>query len=126
MITGFHTIIYSDDAEATRAFFRDVLAWPHIDAHDGWLIFRTPPAELGIHPTRGDDGEVWNEVPRHEVSLMCDDLDATIADLRALGVEVLQEPEDQGWGVVSSIAVPAAGPMMLYQPRYVPPFEADA
>lgn len=126
MITGYHSIIYSDDAEVTRAFFRDVLGWPHIDAHDGWLIFATPPSELGIHPTRGDEGQVWATPPHHEVSLMCDDIEATLADLRAKGVEVTREPEDQGYGIVAAIAVPAAGELLVYEPRYRPPFETDA
>jgi catechol 2,3-dioxygenase-like lactoylglutathione lyase family enzyme len=123
VITGFHTIVYSEDAEATRVFFRDVLSWHHIDAHDGWLIFRTPPSELGVHPAVGDGGEVWAGVPRHEVSLMCDDLQAALSELRAKGVRVLREPQDQGWGLAAAIEVPAAGEMMLYQPRYQPPFD---
>ncbi len=124
MITGYHSIVYSEDAEVTRDFFRHVLEWPHVDAGDGWLIFRTPPSELGVHPSRGEGGETWADVPHHTVSLMCDDLDATISDLRARGVRVLREPEDQGWGRAASIEVPAAGEMMVYQAHYEPPFDA--
>ena len=88
MITGLHTIIYSDDAEATRAFLRDVLGWPHVDAGHGWLIFRSPPAEMGVHPATSEDGtEPWGTPPYHQLSLMCDDLEATRAELRAKGVE---------------------------------------
>jgi catechol 2,3-dioxygenase-like lactoylglutathione lyase family enzyme len=93
MITGFHTIIYSDDAAVTRAFFRDVLEWPYLDAHDGWLLFKTPPSEIGVHPTSSEQGEQWGQVPYHQASLMCDDLQATITDLRAKGVKV-DEPSD--------------------------------
>src|SRR5690242_14471776 len=125
MITGFHSIIYSDDAEVTRAFFRDVLGWPFVDAHGGWLIFKTPPSELGVHPTAGEGGEQWAEVPHHQLSLMCDDLEATIADLRAKGVEILEEIQDQGFGRVSAIAVPAAGSLMLYEPRHPLAYELE-
>ena len=119
MITGFHTIIYSDDAEVTRAFFRDVLAWPHLDSGGGWLIYKTPPSELGVHPVVDeDDGIGWSRTPFHQASLMCDDIEATIAELRAKGVEVVGEVENQGFGLVTSIVVPAAGTMLLYEPRH--------
>lgn len=116
MINGFHSLVWSDDAEATRAFFRDVLDWPSVDSGGGWLIFKTPPSELGIHPT-GTHGE-GPEVPRHELSLMCDDVVETLAELAAKGVEQVGEVEDQGFGLVASIRVPGAGTMQLYQPRH--------
>ena len=126
MITGFHSIVYSDDAEVTRAFFRDVLGWSHVDADgDGWLIFRTPPSEVGVHPTHGDEGQEWAKVPHHTVSLMCDDIEATVADLRAKGVVVADEIVDQGYGLVTSFEVPAAGSIDLYQPRYRPAYDVD-
>lgn len=118
MINGFHTIIYSDDAEATRAFFRDVLEWPSIDAGGGWLIFKTTPAELGVHPTSGADGEEWGAVPLHQSSLMCDDIESTIAELRAKGVTIDDEIRDEGFGLTTMFEVPGAGRMMLYQPRH--------
>lgn len=74
MITAIHLLAYAPDADAARTFFRDVLQWPFVDAHDGWLIFKTGPSELGVHPA----GE---GVPRHEISLMCDDVERTVADL---------------------------------------------
>lgn len=122
MINGVHTILYSDDAEATRAFLRDVLGWSSIDSGGGWLIFETPPTEMGVHPTTGPDGEVWGTTPRHDISLMCDDVDATVAELRAKGVEFVDEVQDMGYGLVTTFVVPAAGTMHLYQPRYRPPF----
>ncbi len=118
MINGFHTIVYSDDPDATRAFFNDVLGWPSIDAGGGWQIFKTKPAELGVHPTKGPDGEVWGTAPMHQSSLMCDDIEATVAELRAKGVEVADEINDEGFGLTTMITVPGAGQMMLYQARH--------
>src|SRR6202050_2915342 len=82
MITGTHAIIYAEDADKARAFFRDVLEFANIDVHDGWLIFKLPPAELGIHPT-GGMGDVGAGPPsgHHELYLMCDDIEATVAEL---------------------------------------------
>jgi len=118
MITGFHTLIYSDDDAATRAFFTDVLGWPSVDAGDGWLIFKTPPSELGVHPASGPGGESFGEVATHQASLMCDDIEATVADLRAKGVEIRREVQNEGFGLTTDIAVPGAGWMMLYQPLH--------
>lgn len=125
MINGFHTIIYSDDADATRAFFSEVLGWPHIDAGQGWLIFKTKPSELGVHPATGGDGEVWGTVPTHQSSLMCDDIEATCAELRAKGVNVRDEIKDEGFGLTSSIDVPGAGWMMIYEPRHAAAYGLD-
>jgi hypothetical protein len=115
VITGYHSIIYSDDPEATRAFLRDVLSWPHIDAGGGWLIFKTPPSEVGVHPTRGPEGQTWAEVPHAQVSLMCDDIDATLAELRG---KVSDEIQEEDYGRVGSLTVPGAGEMMIYQPHH--------
>src|SRR5580658_9530055 len=103
MISGSHAIIYAEDAEKTRAFFRDVLGFPFVDAHDGWLIFKLPPAELGIHPTgsgMGGEGDGTNSGPQsghHELYLMCDDVVATVAELKAKGVEFTSPIENQGF-----------------------------
>lgn len=121
MISGLHTIIYSEDAEATRAFLRDVLGFPFIDAHDGWVIFRLPPAEVGIHPTLSDDGDTrWATPPHHQLSFMRDDLETTVADLRAQGVEVSGDVVEEPWGRVTTFQIPAAGEVMLYEPRHAP------
>jgi catechol 2,3-dioxygenase-like lactoylglutathione lyase family enzyme len=125
VITGFHSIIYSDDADATRAFLRDVLGWSFVDAGGGWLIFKTPPAEMGVHPSQSQTGEQWAQVPHHQVSLMCDDLSATMAELRAKGVDVDDDIRDEGFGLVTMMRVPAAGEMMLYQPRHDLAYELD-
>jgi len=126
MITGFHTIVYSDDDAATRAFFRDILGWPSVDAGDGWLIFKTAPSELGVHPTMGPGGEKWGEAPQHQASLMCEDINATIADLKAKGVQVRDEVENQGFGLVTSVSVPGAGWMQLYQPLHPVAYNLDS
>jgi len=125
MINGFHTIIYSDDDVATREFFRDVLEWPCVDVGGGWLIFKTKPAELGVHPTMGPDGERYGTAPQHRSSLMCDDIEATVAELRAKGVVVAGEINDEGFGLTTMIEVPGAGQMMLYEPRHDLAYELE-
>jgi len=123
MITGYHSLIYSSDPEATRSFLGDVLGWKHIDAGGGWLIFKTPPSEVGVHPTSDIDEGNDAELPQHQLTLMCDDLQATIAELAAKGIEVEGEPQDQGFGITVTISVPGAGWMMLYQPRHALAYE---
>jgi len=108
-ITGVHAIVYTSEPDAVRAIFRDVFGWDHVDAGGGWLIFALPPAELGVHPA---------EAPQHDLSLMCDDLEATIAELRAKGVEIKGEPQAAGFGVTTTIVLPGDLEMMLYQPRH--------
>jgi catechol 2,3-dioxygenase-like lactoylglutathione lyase family enzyme len=125
MINGFHALIYSEDPTATRAFLRDVLGWPYVDAHGGWLIFKTPPSEVGVHPADGDQGEHWATPPHHQLTLMCDDLKATIAELRAKGVDLDDAIEDQGFGLVVSINLPGAGSMLLYEPRHALAYTLD-
>jgi catechol 2,3-dioxygenase-like lactoylglutathione lyase family enzyme len=117
MITGTHAIIYADDADKARAFFRDVLGWPNIDAHGGWLIFKLPPAELGIHPA-GDDPSTGAPSGHHELYLMCDDIEATVAELGAKGIEFTTPIENQGFGLLTRFRVPGAGEIGLYQPRH--------
>jgi predicted enzyme related to lactoylglutathione lyase len=109
-----HAIVFSAEAEKVRAFFADVLRMPSVDAGGGWLIFALPPAELAVHPA---DGET-----RHELYLMCDDIQATLADLRARGVEVAREVSDQGWGLVAAIRLPDGSEFPIYEPRHpLPP-----
>jgi predicted enzyme related to lactoylglutathione lyase len=115
MITAVHTLVYADDAEAARAFFRDVLEWPYVDAHDGWLIFRTGPSELGVHPAAA---EGFSSEQHHEISLMCDDIAQTVTELRAKGVAFTGEIRDAGFGRTITFQVPGAGEMLLYQARH--------
>jgi catechol 2,3-dioxygenase-like lactoylglutathione lyase family enzyme len=119
MITSTHAIIYAEHAEETRAFFRDVLELPNVDVHDGWLIFKMPPAELGIHPT-DEAGPISGA---HELFLMCDDVEQTVADLTAKGVEFTNPIENQGFGLVTRLRIPGGGTMGLYQPRHAPAWD---
>jgi predicted enzyme related to lactoylglutathione lyase len=114
MITGLHAITFSPEAEKVRAFFADVLGLPSVDAGGGWLIFAMPPAELAVHPA---DGQT-----RHELYLMCDDIQATLAELKGKGVEVAQEASDRGWGVVAAIRLPDGSELGVYEPKHpLPP-----
>ncbi len=123
MITAVHTLVYADDAEAARAFFRDVLGWAHIDVHGGWLIFKTGPSELGVHPTSDDrGGQTWSTSPHHEITLICDDIEATVAELGARGAEFTRDTRDDGFGLTTTLKVPGAGEMMLYQPQHPPAY----
>jgi catechol 2,3-dioxygenase-like lactoylglutathione lyase family enzyme len=119
MINGTHAIIYAEDADTTRAFFRDVLGYPNVDAHEGWLIFQLPPAELGIHPATpgGAPGE-GAPSGHHELFLMCDDIEATVAELEAKGVEFTAPVQNQGFGLMTRFRVPGACELGLYQPRH--------
>lgn len=111
MITGAHVLVYTTEPEAMRAFFRDVLELPHVDAGDGWLIFGLPPAEVALHPV-----EAGHE--HQEMTLMCDDIDATVAQLRQRGVEFEGDVTDQGWGRVIRMVLPDSSRLLLYQPRH--------
>ena len=110
MITGAHAIVYSRDADADRAFFRDVLGFPSVDAGGGWLIFALPPAELAAHPA--DAGG------RHELYLMCDQIESTVADLKAKGVEFTAPVSAAGFGLLTSLKLPGGGELGLYEPRH--------
>jgi catechol 2,3-dioxygenase-like lactoylglutathione lyase family enzyme len=116
VITGVHAIVFSPDAEKVRAFFADVLGLPSADAGRGWLIFALPPAELAVHPADGDS--------RHELYLMCDDIAATLTELRGKGVEIAREPSDQGWGLLAAIRMPDGGELPIYEPRHPSPHPA--
>jgi len=107
-ITGAHVLLYTSQPEELRAVLRDVIGWKFVDARDGWLIFALPPAELGVHPA---------ESPSHELTLMCDDLDATVTDLRAKGIEFRGEPDNQGFGIVMTMVLPGDVEVLLYEPR---------
>lgn len=122
MITSIHALIYSDDPPTTRAFLRDVLGWPwveHAESESGWLIFKSGPSELGVHPTSGSwDGQAYNYPQHHSISLMCDDIEATVAELKAKGAEFAGGVENHGYGWVAMLVIPAAGVVQLYQPNH--------
>jgi hypothetical protein len=109
-ITGIHALIYTSEPDALRAIFRDVFGWQHVDLGDNWLVFKLPPAELGVHPSE--------YAVRREISLMCDDLAATMADLQAKGIAFEGEPLDEGWGVTTMMVLPGDVRLMLYEPRH--------
>jgi catechol 2,3-dioxygenase-like lactoylglutathione lyase family enzyme len=108
-----HAIVFSPAAEKVRAFFADVLGLRSVDAGGGWLIFALPPAELAVHPADGEG--------RHELYLMCDDIHATLAELRDKGAEVAQDVSDQGWGLLAAIRLPDGSEFPIYQPRHASP-----
>jgi hypothetical protein len=113
VITGVHAVMFTRDAEGLRSLLRDVLGLPSVDAGGGWPIFALPPAELAAHPSEGE--------ARHELYLMCDDVHATAAELAAKGVETTAPVTDEGWGLVTAIAVPGGGEIGLYEPRHPRP-----
>lgn len=115
MIRGVHTMFYSSEPEALRAFFRDTLGLPATDVGDGWLIFDLPEADLGCHPAGGPDGAP-SGTP--SISFYCDDIAATVAELAARGVEFTGPVEDHGYGLVTHMRVPGGFAVQLYQPRY--------
>ena len=109
MIFGAHVIVYSKDAAADRAFFRDVLGFSSVDAGDGWLIFALPPAEVAVHPAEGTD--------RHELFLMCRDLKAEISALGLKGIHC-SEVQEARWGSITRIQLPGGGELGMYQAKH--------
>ena len=114
-IIGAHILLYTPEPEALRAVFRDVFNLPHVDAGEGWLIFRLPPAELGVHPA---EGPTYESGVRHQFSLMCDDIHAAVRELRAKGVVVDSEPVDEGYGITVMTTLPGGVQVQVYQPRH--------
>ncbi len=113
MISGTHAVIFTEDADALRAFLRDVLGFDSVDAGGGWLIFALPPAELAAHPAEAGG--------RHELYLMCDDIETTVEELKAKGVEFAGPVSDQGFGLMTAIKLPGGGELGLYEPRHATP-----
>jgi catechol 2,3-dioxygenase-like lactoylglutathione lyase family enzyme len=109
MIKGVHTMFYTSRPEEARAFIRDKLGFPHVDVGDGWLIFDMPEADMGCHP--GDS-------PKHEISFYCDDIEQTVAELKARGVEFTRPITDEGYGLVTAFKIPGDVEVDLYQPKY--------
>jgi catechol 2,3-dioxygenase-like lactoylglutathione lyase family enzyme len=110
VITGVHALVFSKDAEAVRAFLRDVLGLPSVDAGGGWLIFALPPAELAAHPAEQSGA--------HELYLMCDDIAATVEELKAKGVEFATPVTEQGFGLMTRLKLRGGGELGLYEPRH--------
>jgi catechol 2,3-dioxygenase-like lactoylglutathione lyase family enzyme len=120
MITAVHTLVYADDYEKARAFFRDVLQLPFADTGGGWLIFKTGPSELATHPNAWDEGAHGTD-QAFDVSLMCDDLATTMAELKERGAEFDGDVGEQPWGHTIRVKVPGAGAITVYEPKYDPP-----
>ena len=112
LINGAHSIIYSTDAEADRAFLSDVLGLPSVDVGRGWLIFALPPSEVAVHPAEGDR--------RHELYLMTDDIQAFVSAMADRAI-TCTPPSDQGWGVLTNVSLPGGGTIGVYQPRHARP-----
>jgi catechol 2,3-dioxygenase-like lactoylglutathione lyase family enzyme len=115
-VTGAHMLLYTPEPEALRAVFRDVFGWRYVEdapSGGGWLIFQLPPAELGVHPSEGETG--------HKLSLMCDDVHATLDELREHGLEADGEPQDLGFGIGSTLTLPGGVEVLLYEPRHASP-----
>jgi catechol 2,3-dioxygenase-like lactoylglutathione lyase family enzyme len=116
MINGAHVVIYTKDAEADRAFFCDVLRFPSVDAGHGWLIFAMPPLEAAFHDANRND--------QHELYLMCDHIDATLADLKARNVEVSKITEER-WGRLAKFTLPGGGTIGIYEPKHSSPLHPN-
>jgi predicted enzyme related to lactoylglutathione lyase len=110
VINGVHAVVFSEDADRTRAFFRDTLGLESVDAGGGWLIFALPPAELAAHPTDG--------AARHQLYLMCDHINATIEELKGKGADIAGPVSDQGWGRITTLTLPGGTEFGLYEPRH--------
>jgi len=119
VIAGVHALLYADDAEAAREFLRGVLGLDSVDAGGGWLIFALPPAELAVHPTQGND----RRSGEHQLWLMCRDIHRTAADLEARGVELASPITEERFGLITSVNVPGAGEIGLYQPMHASPLQ---
>jgi predicted enzyme related to lactoylglutathione lyase len=118
MITGVHAIVFTKDVDGARALLGDVLGLSSVDAGGGWQIFRLPPAEMAAHPAE--------EPAPPGVYLMCDDIEATVAELAGKGIETLGPVTDEGWGLLTAIRIPGGGQLGLYQPKHpLPPAYGD-
>ncbi len=117
MITGVHAIIFTSDPEAARGLLGDVLGLPSVDSGGGWLIFALPPAEVAFHPSDGDG--------HHELYLMCDDINSTVEELQRKGAEFTRPIADEGWGLITALAVPGGGELALYEPKHPSPLTSN-
>ena len=117
-IVGAHMLLYTSEAERLRETLRDVFGWDSVDSHDppdGWLIFKLPPAELGVHPSEG--------ATTHQVCLMCDNLQQTMDELGAKGIEFRGEPEEESFGITTTMVLPGGVEILLYEPQHQTPLD---
>lgn len=115
MIRGVHTLFYSSEPEALRAFIRDKLGFPFTDVGDGWLIFDLPEADMGCHPADDQEGKSSGT---HYISFYCDDIEKTVAELKGRGVEFTDAIQDVGYGLATHFRMPGDFQVQLYQPSY--------
>ena len=114
-IVAAHMLLYTPEADALRATLRDALGWDFVEDTPGWLIFKLPPAEIGVHPSEG--------ATSHQICLMCDDLEATMAELRAKGIEFRGGPDDESFGITTTMLLPGGVELLLYQPTHETPLD---
>ena len=114
-IVGAHMLLYTPEAEAVRAVLRDVFEWNVVEDHPGWLIFALPPSEVAVHPSDGSR--------QHQICLMCDDLERTMGELRAKGIEFRGEPEEESFGITTTMLLPGGVEILLYEPRHQTPLD---
>jgi len=114
-VVAAHMLLYTPEAERVREIFRDVFGWENVEDHPGWLIFAMPPSELGVHPSQGST--------KHEICLMCDDIESTVAELRAKGIEFRGGPDEAGFGITTTMLLPGGVEILLYEPRHQTPLE---
>jgi hypothetical protein len=114
-VIGAHMLLYTREPEALRVVLRDVFGFSWVDDGDGWLIFRLPPSELGVHPA---EGPTYESGMRHQITFMCDDITRTVQELRAKGLAVEGEPENEGWGITVTLNLPGDCRVLLYQPQH--------
>ncbi|HEY2371219.1 MAG TPA: VOC family protein [Gaiellaceae bacterium] len=114
-IVAAHMLLYAPEADAVRAVLRDVLGWENVEDHPGWLIFKLPPSEIGVHPSDGST--------KHEICFICDNLDATMAELRTKGIEFDGEPSDEGFGITTTMLLPGGVRVLLYEPKHKSPLD---
>jgi catechol 2,3-dioxygenase-like lactoylglutathione lyase family enzyme len=114
-IVGAHILLYTPEAEAVRDALRDVFGWKYVEDHPGWLIFALPPSEVGVHPSGGST--------KHEICLMCDDIQRTMAELSAKGIEFRGEPQEESFGITTTMLLPGGVEILLYESRHQTPLD---
>jgi hypothetical protein len=114
-IVAAHMLLYTPEAEAVRAVLRDIFEWKYVEDHPGWLIFAMPPSEVGVHPSEGST--------QHQICLMCNDLEGTMAELRAKGIEFRGEPKDESFGIATTMLLPGGVEILLYESRHQTPLD---
>ena len=122
-VVGAHMLLYTTEPEALREALRDAFGFEFVEAHPGWLIFKLPPAELGVHPASADFGVPAHDAGKHEICFMCDDLAATVADLRAKRIEFDGEPQTESFGETITMVLPGGVRVLLYQPTHLSPLD---